>query len=146
MKKISNVNELEKAIQPCLIDMVDKMAERVYETLNFFLQQYYDSYTPSSYKRQYDFLRSVVKVNAKVVRNKVVAYVYINTDSMNNYRKISGEQVVTWANEGLHGGLDVGNNTPHVWDDTLDEMIGNGKLLDEAIDYLRKQGFEVRKI
>jgi len=121
------------------------MAERVYETLNFFLQQYYDSYTPSSYKRQYDFLRSAVKVKAKIVRNKVVAYVYIDTDSMNNYRKVSGEQIAIWANQGLHGGLDVGNNTPHVWDYTLNETIENGKLLAEAMEYLRKQGFVVRK-
>ena len=42
--------------------MVDKMADRVYETLNYFLQNYYDGYEPTSYRRQYDFIRSAVKV------------------------------------------------------------------------------------
>ena len=67
MKKVSNMKELEKAIMPDLIKMVDTMAERVYETLNYFLQEYYNSYNPISYQRQYDFLHSAVKVKPKVV-------------------------------------------------------------------------------
>lgn len=146
MKKVSNMKELEKAIMPDLIKMVDTMAERVYETLNYFLQEYYNSYNPVSYRRQYDLLRSVVKVKPKVVRNKVVAYVYIDTDSMNNYYNATGEQVATWANEGLHGGLDVGDNTPHVWNDTMRETVENGELLKEAIKYLKSKGYTVKEL
>lgn len=146
MKKVSNMKELEKAIMPDLIKMVDTMAERVYETLNYFLQEYYNSYNPVSYRRQYDYLRSAVKVKPKVVRNKVVAYVYIDTDSMNNYYNATGEQVATWANEGLHGGLDVGNNTPHVWNDTMRETVENGELLKEAIKYLKNKGYTVKEL
>lgn len=146
MKKVSNMKELEKAIMPDLIKMVDAMAERVYETLNYFLQEYYNSYNPVSYRRQYDYLRSAVKVKPKVVRNKVVAYVYIDTDSMNNYYNATGEQVATWANEGLHGGLDVGNNTPHVWNDTMRETVENGELLKEAIKYLKNKGYTVKEL
>ena len=57
-KHISNMDELAKALQPVMIGMVDELAERVYETLNYFLQEYYNSYDPKSYQRQYDFLRS----------------------------------------------------------------------------------------
>lgn len=146
MKRIRNMDELEKAIMPDLIKMVDVMAERVYETLNYFLQEYYDSYTPSSYRRQYDLLRSAVKIQPKVVRNKVVAYVYIDTDSMDNYYSATGEQVATWANEGLHGGLAVGDNTPHVWDDTMKETVENGELLKEAIKYLKSKGYTVKEL
>lgn len=146
MKRIRNMDELEKAIMPDLVKMVDVMAERVYETLNYFLQEYYDSYTPSSYRRQMDFLRSAVKIQPKVVRNKVVAYVYIDTDSMDNYYNATGYQVATWANEGLHGGLDVGNNTPHVWDDTMRETVENGELLKAAIKYLKSKGYTVREL
>ena len=146
MKRVSNMKELEKAIMPDLIKMVDVMAERVYETLNYFLQEYYNSYTPSSYRRQYDFLRSAVKVSPKRVGNKVVAYVYIDTDSMDNYYNATGEQVATWANEGLHGGLDVGNNTPHVWDDTMKETVENGELLKAAIKYLKDKGYSVKEL
>ena len=45
-KYISNMKELEKALLPTLKGMVDVMAERVYETLNYFLQEYYNSYSP----------------------------------------------------------------------------------------------------
>ena len=144
-KHISNMDELEKALLPTLTGMVDAMAERVYGTLNYFLQEYYNSYTPVSYRRQYDFLRSAVKVEPKVVRGKVIASVYIDYESMDNYYNATGLQVVESANKGLHGGLDVGDNTPHVWDDTMDETVNNGELLKEAIKYLKSKGFSVRE-
>ena len=143
-KRINNMDELAVAIQPVMKGMVDKLAQRVYETLNYFLQKYYDSYSPVYYRRQYDFLRSAIKVNARVVRGKVVAVVYIDTDSMNNYYGASGEQVATWANEGLHGGKNLGNGTPHVWDDTIAHTVEDGSLLKEAVSYLKSQGFTVQ--
>lgn len=39
-KYISNMNELAKALQPVMMGMVNKEADRVYETLNYFLQDY----------------------------------------------------------------------------------------------------------
>ena len=143
-KHINNVDELQIALMPELKRMVDRLSQRVYETLNFFLQEYYNSYDPTSYQRQYDFLHSAVKVNSKIRGNKVEAFVYIDYNAMNNYRKVSGLQVVTWANEGLHGGLDVGNNTPDVWDATMDETVENGELLKAAIEYLKSKGYSVR--
>ena len=38
---IRNMKELQKAMQPVLLKMTHKLAERVYETLNYFLQDYY---------------------------------------------------------------------------------------------------------
>ena len=143
-KHISNMDELEKALMPTMLKMVDVMATKVYETLNYFLQEYYDSYDPVSYRRQKDFLYSAVKVEPKIVRNKAVASVYIDYESMDNYYNATGLQVVQWANQGLHGGLDVGDNTPHVWDDTMDETIKNGELLKSAIQYLKSKGINVR--
>lgn len=146
MKRVSSMKELEKALMKELVGMVDVMAERVYETLNYFLQEYYNSYTPSSYRRQYDFLRSAVKVEPKIKGNKVIASVYIDTDSMDNYYNATGYQVASWANEGLHGGLDVGNDTPHVWDDTMRETVENGELLKAAIKYLKDKGYSVKSL
>lgn len=144
MKRVSNMDELEKALLPTMQNMVDEMAERVYATLNYFLKEYYNSYDPRSYRRQYDFLRSAVKVDAKVKGNKVVSSVYIDTDSMDDYYNATGYQVATWANQGLHGGMDVGNNTPHVWDDTMEKTLDNGELLRLAVAYLKSKGFSVR--
>ena len=50
-KRISNMNELQAALMPTMTRMVDQMAERVYETLNYFLQEYYNSYDPVYYRR-----------------------------------------------------------------------------------------------
>ena len=77
MKTIRNMNDLQKALMPTMEKMVGAMADRVYETLNFFLQEYYNSYDPVSYQRTLDFLYSAVKVEPKVMGNKVVASVYI---------------------------------------------------------------------
>lgn len=143
-RSINNMEELAKALQPVMMGMVDKLADRVYETLNYFLQEYYNSYDPKSYSRQYDFLVSAVKVEPKIKGNTVEASVYIDTDAMDSYYNATGYQVAAWANQGLHGGLDTGSNTPHVWDDTIDETINNGELLKLAIEYLKKKGFSVR--
>lgn len=141
---INNMNDLAISLQPTLKKMVDGMAQRVYETLNFFLQRYYDSYDPVFYRRQYDFLRSGFKVDARIVRGKAVASVYIDTDYMSNYYGVSGEQATTWANEGLHGGKNLGTNTPHVWDVTMANTVDNGALVRDAVAYLRSQGYIVR--
>ena len=78
--KICNMKDLEKALQPVMLGMVDQLTEQVYETLNYFLQEYYNSYDPKSYSRQFDFLRSAVKVEPKIKGNKVTASVFIDTD------------------------------------------------------------------
>lgn len=144
MTHIRNMDELQKALQPIMVKMVDKMADRVYETLNYFLNDYYTGWTPASYRRTEDFLRSAVKVDAKMVGNKCVASVYIDYESMDNYVNATGYQVATWANTGLHGGLSV-NHKPRVWDNTMDETINNGSLLQLAIQYLKSQGISVRR-
>lgn len=143
-RTINNMDELATALLPLMSDMVGELSNRVYETLNHFLQEYYNSYNPKSYRRQYDFLRSAVKVEPKIRGNTVTAYVYIDTDSMDSYYNATGQQVVTWANQGLHGGLDVGSGTPHVWDDTVKNTIDNGALLKLAINYLKSKGIQVQ--
>ena len=126
-----------------LIKMVDELAERVYKTLNYFLHEYYEGWTPNSYRRTEDFLRSAVKTKAMLCRGGAKASVYIDYDSMDDYVNATGYQVATWANTRKHGGLSV-SHKPHVWDDTMDETINNGSLLNLAIQYLRSQGFSVR--
>ncbi len=140
---VSNMKELNKALQPIMKGMVDKMAERVYETLNYFLLDYYAGYEPSSYQRTKDFLFSAVKIDAQPYKGGVRASVYIDYDSLNSYREVSGYQVAKWSNEGLHGGIEV-DHKPHVWDDTMRETIENGELLKLAVEYLKSKGFSVR--
>lgn len=142
-RRINNMNDLQAALQPVMTKMVDQLAERVYETLNYYLNDYYTGWTPDSYKRTEAFLRSAVKVNAYPYKGGVKASVYIDYDSMDDYVDVTGYQVAQWANTGLHGGLSI-SHKPHVWDDTLDNTINNGSLLQLAIQYLRSQGISVR--
>ncbi len=140
---VKNMKELNKALQPVMKGMVDKMAERVEQTLNYFLQEYYDSYDPVYYRRSYDFLHSAVKVDAHPYKGGAKASVYIDYESMNNYVDATGFEVATFANTGTHGGLSV-NHKPHVWQDTIDNTVNNGELLKLAVDYLKSKGFSVR--
>ena len=48
-KHISNMNQLQAALMPTITKMVNELAERVYETLDYFLQDYYAGYDPLSY-------------------------------------------------------------------------------------------------
>lgn len=137
------MNELQKALMPAMTRMVDVMAGRVYQTLNYFLNDYYKGWTPDSYRRTEAFLRSAVKIDAEPYRNGVRASVYIDYDSMDDYVNASGFEVAQWADSGLHGGLEV-NHKPHVWQDTMDETVNNGSLLDMAVQYLRSRGIAVR--
>lgn len=136
------MNELAKAMQPVLLKMTDQLADRVYETLNYFLQEYYDGYDPVYYHRLQDFLHSAVKVDAHPYKGGVRASVYIDYDSLNRYG-VSGYQVAKWSNEGTHGGMEV-DHKPHVWQDTIDNTVNNGELLRLAVDHLKSKGFSVR--
>ena len=142
-KHIKNMKELAKALQPTLLNMTDQLADRVYETLNYFLLDYYAGYDPSSYQRKKDFLYSAVKVEAKPYKGGVRASVYIDYESLNSYKNVTGYQVVKWADEGKHGGMEV-NHKPHVWQDTMDMTVNNGELLRLAVNYLKSKGFSVR--
>lgn len=141
--RINSIDELANALQPTMKGLVNQLANEVYEILNYFLLDYYTGWTPSSYKRTKAFLYSAVKTEAKMLRDKCVAYVYIDYDAMDEYVNATGFQVATWANDSLHGGISV-NHKPHVWDDTIDYTINNGSLLKSAIAYLKSKGFSVR--
>jgi len=140
---VKNMKELSKALQPTLLKMTDQLADRVYETLNYFLQDYYSGYDPVSYQRTRDLLYSAVKVDAEPYKGGVRACVYIDYESLDNYRDATGYQVVKWSNEGLHGGMEA-DHKPHVWRDTMDGTVNNGELLKSALDYLKSKGFSVR--
>ena len=142
-KHVKNMKELAKALQPTLLKMTDKLADRVYENLNYFLLDYYEGYDPASYQRTKDFLYSAVKVEAKPYKDGVKASVYIDYDSLTGYRNVTGYQVVKWADDGKHGGIEV-DHKPHVWQDTIDSTVNNGELLRLAIEYLKSKGFSVR--
>jgi len=82
-KHISNMNQLQKALQPIMTGMIDELAKRVYETLNYFLNDYYTGWIPDSYRRTEAFLRSAVKVDAYPDKGGGRACVFIDDNAPN---------------------------------------------------------------
>ncbi len=142
MKTISNMKGLQQEVSPVITGLVDRLAKEVYQTLNYFLEEYYSGWTPTSYKRTGAFLRAAVKVDAESYGNGVRAIVCIDYKALDDYVNATGYQVADWANKGLHGGLSVSHKL-YVWDDTMDETIHNNSLLRLAVAYLEKKGIPV---
>jgi len=142
MKNITSYAELEKMIQQQAKQLCEHAANEVYETINFFINQYYSEWTPAIYQRTYDFLHSAFKTNVIQNGKSFVAEVGIDYESLNDYQNATGLEIVTWANSELHGGLNVGTHT-RVWDDTIESAITSGQLLKDCIDFLKNKGFTV---
>lgn len=141
-REIRSLNDLNKLLLNECKKVTELLANEVYEAINFFLNQYYEEYNPIRYQRSYDFLHSAFKTNVKKIGNGYEAVVGIDYESLNDYDNATGYQVVSWANEGLHGGLDFGTDT-RVWDDAMDVTIHNGQLLKDCIEFLKNKGFKV---
>ena len=144
MPTVKTIDELETVLLPKMIAMTGQLSKQVYETLNFFLHDYYTGWTPRVYQRTQDFLHSAVQVKARIVRGSVKAAVYIDYNSMDDYNGIDGLTVVKWADSGLHGGIKTPHK-PHVWKDTIKNTVTNGALLRTAAEYLKSKGFIVSK-
>lgn len=117
-------------------------ANEIYEAINFFLSQYYSEFSPISYQRSYDLLHSAFKTTPKIVGNSCIAEVGIDYESLNNYENITGWQAVDFANNSLHGGLDVGTDT-RVFDDAIESTITSGQLLKDCIAFIKSKGISV---
>ena len=134
--------ELEAYLLNACKQLCEFASNEVYEAINFFLAQYYSEWQPQYYQRSYDMLHSAFKTTVKKVGNGYQAEVGIDYESLNDYEEATGYQVITWANNSLHGSLDVGTDT-RVWDDAMDSAINSGQLLSDCITYLKGKGFKI---
>lgn len=117
-------------------------ANEVFEAINYFLAQYYQEYTPTSYIRTEQFLRSAFKTTAKKSGNRYIAEIGIDYESLDNYENATGFEIMNWSNQALHGGVDFGTNT-RVWDDAMSSTIYSGQLLADCIAFLKGKGFKI---
>lgn len=138
----------KKELNDYLLNVVCKQvceyaANEVYSAINYFLAQYYrEDWATRQYQRTYDMLHSAFKTTAKKVGNKYVAEIGIDYANLDNYKNATGFEVISWANQGLHGGIDVGTNT-RVFDDAIDSTINSGQLLADCIAFLKGKGFKI---
>ena len=142
-KYARNMNELNKALEKTMYNLTDMAAEKTKELIDSFIMLYYNNYTPKSngYVRTYQFLDSCVRSDVIKEGNGYYVMVYIDTANL-DYEDATGEQVVGYASKGLHGGLDVGDDT-RFWDESMDMLINKGYLVKLFSEYLKKNGLKV---
>lgn len=140
--KIGGKKELEHYIAEQCKQLCEFAANEVYEAISYFLAQYYDEWSPSSYQRSYDLLHSAFKTEVKKNGKGYYVEVGIDYESLNNYEDATGWEVVNWSNQGLHGSLDVGTDT-RVYDDAIDSTITSGQLLADCILFLKGKGINI---
>lgn len=140
--KTGGKKELEKYLLEQSRQLCEFASEEVYEAINFFLARYYSEWKPSSYTRSFDLLHSAFKTEVKRKGNGYYVVVGIDYESLNNYENATGFEVINFANNALHGGLDVGTDT-RVYDDAVDSTISSGQLLADCIIFLKSKGLTI---
>lgn len=83
MANVSPEN-LEKYLKNCLIRAVDQAAKKTVEYLVEYIQRnWYDKYSPESYKRTFDFIRSASKTDATFTgKNEVTSMIYFDVSKI----------------------------------------------------------------
>lgn len=139
--------ELEAYLLNACKQLCEFATNEFYETVNYFLAQYYrEDWDSRQYQRTEALLHSCFRTEVKKKGNGYYAEVYINYEALDDYESATGYQVVSWANiKGIHGGLDVssfGADTA-VWDDSIDSAINSGQLFKDCIEFLKSKGYKV---
>lgn len=138
-----NAKDLESYLKKLAKQVCDYASNVVYEAINYYLNQYYQEWTPEYYKRTEQLLRAAFKTKSVWAENAWTAEVGIDYDSL-DYDEATGYDVVNYANQGLHGGIDVGSDT-HVYDDAINKTIKNGQLIEDIIKYIQAKGIRVTR-
>lgn len=145
-KVIKSYSDLYKIMEQQIQNAIDNVAIDVENLINEFLQKWYDDYEPIEYQRNYKFLKSCVRTQTKNTGGKITASVYIDTDNF-SYGDITGLEVATWANRGIHGNPQThgvkGNDGVEFWDDAIDMMKDYQMVQTNFIEYLKKNGINV---
>lgn len=139
--RVNNMRELQKAAQPILKKMINQMQDEVMVVLEQNIMHYYNGFTPQWYNRTMKFLASAIRIKPQCVNGQCVGAVCMNTNFI--YKSgMPADVIMEWANEGLHGGLDVGDDSKF-WDDTMRVLVMEKILIRTAKECLRKAGFTV---
>lgn len=111
-----------------LIRMMGVMSEVCNNVINAYIEDYYEEYEPEYYRRTYQFMMSCVR--SDVYKEGNYHHVDIFIDYHNLHYKIKNPLVIVeWANQGLHGGLDVTEKKSHFWDDAINVLIPDEAIL-----------------
>lgn len=143
---VATYNELFANMSAVLIQGLNQEGFYSAAVITEFIQKYYDEYDPSSYRRTFQFLDSVVNSKVFTEGGKYIVDIYIDWQNI-HYKYSDTKQIIEWANEGLHGGYDVTDEKSHFWDDAMTSLKDSEKsdIVRSFINFLRKAtGCKVR--
>ena len=172
-KKIRNMSDLSKALEPKINKILDAVAEDVKAEIDGALSNYYNEYNPEFgkllisyfYQRTYQ-LRNSCKIG-KVTNsgNKSQIKVYLDINSLDYPNKGADPyKTVVAANAGLHGGWDIadipngqvpwgaissnsgesyGSGT-QIWEEPMRELFDNGKLIELFKKHAKAHGLNIK--
>lgn len=143
-KVVKNYSELFSSMQNILQSAINEVSADVEILINDFIEEWYRSYNPTSYKRTYKFLNSCTRVEARVKGNEVIASVFIDTNYTYPDNNDTLAEVAMWANEGFHGDPSRQIYTENeFWNDAI-KSLNYGKIIQfNFAEYLKFKGFNV---
>lgn len=121
-----SMKELESALLHSLSSAVNCMSDMVKDEIDTAVTRYYESYDPLYYRRTGNLAKAPSRTGVKTSGNSAMSEVYMDTEIQYKHGNWSIENVISSADNGLHGGLSVGGNVS-VWRLPMKEMQQESK-------------------
>lgn len=140
--RITSTVHLEKIMQNVIKLALQMTQDDIFDVIQKHINIYYSEYVPLQYQRTDTFKDSIFVSGIKISANGAECTVEINRDYLRHIYEggASGLEVTNWANQSLHGGIDVGTNH-NFFDAALDELGGKPgitKIFKKNISYALK--------
>lgn len=137
---IKTYKELFNKLDNVLVKNLEQMSYHAEAVIKSFIQYYYDDYDPEWYRRTYQFLDSCVRTDVMKEGNKYIVDIYIDHENL-HYAIKNTKLVIEWANQGLHGGYDLGQDPRPFWNDAMYVLKEEDKsiLVKDFIKFLEQR-------
>lgn len=104
---IGFLDEITNDIKKKASKAVQMTRDEIYEAVHTYLFMWYADYAPKMYKRTYEFLNSLIKLDVSINGNSIHTEVKISEDYLGHTysdgEQPSGLEVANWANKAFHG-------------------------------------------
>lgn len=150
MPPVKNMKQLEEMLNARMKKALKDTQKYIYDILKQTVVDFYHDYTPEQYERTYEFIKSVIKTDIKMVGNSAQCTVEVKREYL-DYRypsdkwygdPVTGYMVADWAARGLHGGWKHGKQGKEFWMDNYDLF---DKFLNEFKTNLELHGLTITK-
>lgn len=138
----TDLSSLKSAFKKTLAHATNNMSKKVLDKVDEEFMNYYLDYNPLVYNRTGAMSYVPKKTDAILSGNSVNAEVFLDTDYDYDVGNWSGKEVIESANQGLHGGQDLGTGDVKVWDNPINEIDSNSHAM--WAESLKKAGLNVK--